>query len=192
LLNSTLPRPKNLSFTTSYNGISRQLVNQVSVALAIREIQAQIDIRDYNAKPYLAIWDTGATGSAISEKVVSECNLSPIGVTKVCGVDGECLQNVYLVSLFLPNWFCIKEVRVTEAKIFDVDVLIGMDVINRGDFAVTNFGGKTVFSFRMPSLETIDFIGQGNPDPIAYVPKVGRNSPCPCGSGKKYKHCHGK
>jgi preprotein translocase subunit SecA len=22
--------------------------------------------------------------------------------------------------------------------------------------------------------------------------KVGRNSPCPCGSGKKYKHCHGK
>jgi preprotein translocase subunit SecA len=22
--------------------------------------------------------------------------------------------------------------------------------------------------------------------------KVGRNEPCPCGSGKKYKHCHGK
>ena len=23
------------------------------------------------------------------------------------------------------------------------------------------------------------------------IPKVGRNDPCPCGSGKKYKHCHG-
>ena len=23
-------------------------------------------------------------------------------------------------------------------------------------------------------------------------PKVGRNDPCPCGSGKKYKQCHGK
>ena len=23
-------------------------------------------------------------------------------------------------------------------------------------------------------------------------PKIGRNDPCPCGSGKKYKHCHGK
>jgi preprotein translocase subunit SecA len=23
-------------------------------------------------------------------------------------------------------------------------------------------------------------------------PKIGRNQPCPCGSGKKYKHCHGK
>lgn len=26
----------------------------------------------------------------------------------------------------------------------------------------------------------------------AAVPKVGRNDPCPCGSGKKYKQCHGK
>ncbi len=26
----------------------------------------------------------------------------------------------------------------------------------------------------------------------AAVPQVGRNEPCPCGSGKKYKHCHGK
>ncbi|MBD3165324.1 preprotein translocase subunit SecA, partial [bacterium] len=24
------------------------------------------------------------------------------------------------------------------------------------------------------------------------LPKVGRNDPCPCGSGKKYKHCHGR
>jgi preprotein translocase subunit SecA len=24
------------------------------------------------------------------------------------------------------------------------------------------------------------------------VPKVGRNDPCPCGSGKKYKQCHGR
>ncbi|MBN8490158.1 MAG: preprotein translocase subunit SecA [Burkholderiales bacterium] len=27
---------------------------------------------------------------------------------------------------------------------------------------------------------------------VASVPKVGRNEPCPCGSGKKYKNCHGK
>jgi preprotein translocase subunit SecA len=28
--------------------------------------------------------------------------------------------------------------------------------------------------------------------PVASGPKVGRNDPCPCGSGKKYKHCHGQ
>ncbi|MBD5802494.1 preprotein translocase subunit SecA [Azoarcus sp. Aa7] len=27
---------------------------------------------------------------------------------------------------------------------------------------------------------------------VAQAPKVGRNDACPCGSGKKYKHCHGK
>lgn len=25
-----------------------------------------------------------------------------------------------------------------------------------------------------------------------YQPRIGRNNPCPCGSGKKYKHCHGR
>jgi preprotein translocase subunit SecA len=30
-------------------------------------------------------------------------------------------------------------------------------------------------------------------EPLANdLPKVGRNDPCPCGSGKKYKQCHGK
>lgn len=37
---------------------------------------------------------------------------------------------------------------------------------------------------------------QGNrpqtPQPIKAAPKVGRNDPCPCGSGKKYKNCHGR
>jgi preprotein translocase subunit SecA len=29
-------------------------------------------------------------------------------------------------------------------------------------------------------------------EPVKVGPKIGRNDPCPCGSGKKYKHCHGK
>ena len=28
--------------------------------------------------------------------------------------------------------------------------------------------------------------------PIKVGPKIGRNDPCPCGSGKKYKNCHGR
>jgi preprotein translocase subunit SecA len=34
--------------------------------------------------------------------------------------------------------------------------------------------------------------GPHHTDPIKVGPKVGRNDPCPCGSGKKYKNCHGK
>ncbi|MGH2567129.1 MAG: SEC-C metal-binding domain-containing protein, partial [Bacteroidota bacterium] len=38
--------------------------------------------------------------------------------------------------------------------------------------------------------------GQAGPRPTKQQPirvgeKVGRNDPCPCGSGKKYKNCHG-
>ena len=29
-------------------------------------------------------------------------------------------------------------------------------------------------------------------EPVKVGPKVGRNDPCPCGSGKKYKQCHGR
>jgi preprotein translocase subunit SecA len=32
----------------------------------------------------------------------------------------------------------------------------------------------------------------GKPQPIHVGEKVGRNDPCPCGSGKKYKQCHGR
>jgi len=33
---------------------------------------------------------------------------------------------------------------------------------------------------------------QQKPQPVKVEKKVGRNDPCPCGSGKKYKQCHGK
>ena len=33
---------------------------------------------------------------------------------------------------------------------------------------------------------------QQRPQPVKVGPKVGRNDPCPCGSGKKFKNCHGR
>jgi preprotein translocase subunit SecA len=41
--------------------------------------------------------------------------------------------------------------------------------------------------------EGADVLGaQGFAGTPAALPKVGRNEPCPCGSGKKFKHCHGQ
>ncbi|MBR0234377.1 MAG: SEC-C domain-containing protein, partial [Synergistaceae bacterium] len=34
--------------------------------------------------------------------------------------------------------------------------------------------------------------GEQNHEPLKKAVKVGRNDPCPCGSGKKYKYCHGR
>jgi preprotein translocase subunit SecA len=33
---------------------------------------------------------------------------------------------------------------------------------------------------------------QSRPQPVKVEKRVGRNDPCPCGSGKKYKQCHGR
>jgi len=33
---------------------------------------------------------------------------------------------------------------------------------------------------------------QQKPKPVRREKKIGRNDPCPCGSGKKYKKCHGR
>ncbi|CCD28894.1 Preprotein translocase subunit SecA [Candidatus Glomeribacter gigasporarum BEG34] len=45
----------------------------------------------------------------------------------------------------------------------------------------------SAFAFGIRDQEAVEF-----PKPSDNVPRVSRNAPCPCGSGKKYKHCHGK
>ena len=67
------------------------------------------------------------------------------------------------------------------------NVLIGMDVICVVDFSITNVSGTTWMSFRTPSIDVIDYVVEANKIKFA---NVGRNDPCPCGSGKKFKKCH--
>jgi preprotein translocase subunit SecA len=52
----------------------------------------------------------------------------------------------------------------------------------RHDAAGSATGGPDLGAAETGGHET--FIGEGR--------KVGRNELCPCGSGNKYKHCHGK
>lgn len=44
-----------------------------------------------------------------------------------------------------------------------------------------------------PDAPSVQVPGREAPEPYRrQMPKVGRNDPCPCGSGKKYKKCHGR
>ncbi len=56
--------------------------------------------------------------------------------------------------------------------------------------------GDTVSFGIAPQMEEAYLPWGGSPSPPADVivnnPKIGRNDPCPCGSGKKYKKCHGQ
>ena len=41
--------------------------------------------------------------------------------------------------------------------------------------------------------QAVEVIAEPSPTPSsAPMPRVGRNDPCPCGSGRKYKRCHGR
>lgn len=109
-----------------------------------------------------ALWDTGATGSVISVDVVNKIGLKPISASKATGISGVYDCNKYIVDIILPNNVLIPDVFVIDSKdMMGFDVIIGMNIINLGDFAISNKDKKTVFSFQIPSVLTLDFVLDG-------------------------------
>ena len=76
-----------------------------------------------------------------------------------------------------------------------------VQTVRRGGPSARNRRGGSQ-SPSLPSDAPADEAGASEPAPAASAefiqpvrrsgPKVGRNDPCPCGSGKKYKQCHGR
>lgn len=105
------------------------------------------------------LWDTGASHSSITKETAEILGLSSLGETSVISVQGEALAPFYMVSLNLPNLIFLRKVRVTECASNDIfGVIIGMDIISKGDFAITNVNGISTFSFCVPGIETIDYV----------------------------------
>lgn len=156
------------ALTIRYGGITNRLTSGVKVSfpkslLSNGEVAATLD--------HLAIWDTGATGSAIAELTAKKLNLAPTGIKKVSGLGGTIDKNTYLVDLLLPNGIHLTDFSVTEVdnpkdengnKIDAFGILIGMDIISIGDFTVTNFEGITIMTFRYPSCHKIDYVDEWN------------------------------
>lgn len=187
---------KGVSFTVKYGAIVPVLHTEVMVT---QNAGKSVEQAIADSKAFKAIWDTGATNSMITQNVVDQCGLKPTGITEIFTASGAAQTETFLVDIFLPNKVIAPDIKVSRGDIFGADMLVGMDIISRGDFAVTTNAGRTVFSFRMPSLTQIDFIHRAEPNPpkpenrsAPRPQKVGRNAPCPCGSGKKYKKCCGR
>jgi hypothetical protein len=133
----------------------RALINQCGISEAFDPDVA-------GAQPakveFNALWDTGATDCVITQAVIDTWGLSPIGRTEVTGVHGKAESDVYLVNISLPDSVDFVGIRVTKGELGDADILIGMNIITQGDFAVSSFSGITKFSFRVPSEDHIDFV----------------------------------
>lgn len=170
----------------AYNGITKAIQTPV-------EIISPVNNKSVKTK---GLWDTGATASVITKEVAQELGIEPLGFKNVRGVHGVKQVNSYAVKIRLNNENIMVEADVTESESLsdngETGLLIGMDIITLGDFAISNYEGKTNMTFRVPSVQKIDFVDgirQGNQIITGKLPS--RNSPCPCGSGKKYKHCCG-
>lgn len=108
-------------------------------------------------KGFEAIWDTGASMTAISRRVADSLSLTSGRTITVNTIAGRVEKRVYNVDIMLPGGIAIPNVKVNEGDMAGVDVLIGMDVISLGSFAISNHNGKTIFSFEVPSRFAIDF-----------------------------------
>jgi SEC-C motif domain protein len=66
-----------------------------------------------------------------------------------------------------------------------------VEFIARGSTNGTTFAQRERSRFRRTGDRWFYFDGKAGREPVRAVAPAGRNDPCPCGSGTKYKRCHG-
>lgn len=130
---------------------------KVSVLETEIRVSESYDIGSKESSPQVvdvkkAVWDTGATCSCISQKIVQSLNLSKIDQVTNYMANGTRDAGVYLVNIYLPNGVVFSPIRVIDAEILGAEVLIGMDVISNGDLAITNKNGTTLDDLSGPTV----------------------------------------
>ena len=83
-----------------------------------------------------ALWDTGASISAITPEIMKKLNLMSVDKKPISGVHGSQIVDLVLITVELPNGVIKKNVKVAVCNMTaNADVIIGMDIISLGDFA---------------------------------------------------------
>lgn len=98
-----------------------------------------------------------------------------------------------------------KVMKVQQVQTEDVELSVNADEIHEintgsremtaGDINLDKLVKNNERKLNNLAAQAAAASGNGAPSSAATkngLPKVGRNDPCPCGSGKKYKHCHGR
>jgi hypothetical protein len=177
------------AFTQKYPGITNRIITPVQIAAAFDPAKPP---PNPNFLQTSALWDTGATQSVVTEATAKTLGLVAVGKSLVHYGKGHSHANTYLVNFLLPNHVGVQAVLVSECDDpvnNQFGAIIGMDIIATGDLTITNYNRQTWVTFRFPSMAAVDFVAESQMPAISN--KVGRNEKCPCGSGKKYKKCHG-
>ena len=86
----------------------------------------------------------------------------------------------------------LQPVELPPMEAHHADPVTGLDEFAMADAAIAAEGRLGPGPDRRPPLQTRKVAAAVDKNDPATWGKVSRNAPCPCGSGKKYKHCHGK
>ena len=101
-----------------------------------------------------ALWDTGAECTVITPEISNALDLIPIGNARIAGVNNISPAEIVKATVILPNNIRIPDMKIWVCNLIpNTDILIGMDIIDQGDFAISNAGGKTLFTFAIPPFE---------------------------------------
>lgn len=96
--------------------------------------------KDYNTIiPYVALWDTGATESLISNKIVKELKLEKYGEVEISSINSSTIANRWKCNILLNEHS--KSISIAPAEFYmreECDLIIGMDIINHGRFLLEN------------------------------------------------------
>lgn len=143
------------TYTKKYKTSALEIITECSILPAVDKIYKD------NLPPIVsvkkALWDTGSNTTVISSEIVEKLKLKPNGAVVVSGINSLKEEKTYAIHVLLPTGNIASYVEAIENDCLEHDVIIGMDVISKGDFAVTNEGGETYFSFRFPSEKHVDF-----------------------------------
>lgn len=135
-----------------------ELSNQATEILSDIKISHTEDFNNEHGIECLGVWDTGSEGCLISPVLAESLKLVLISYKKVIGVTSEEITPEYLVNIFLPNGDSFEGIStLVGTNLLENEFIIGMSIINKGDFAITNVNNKTTMSFRVPSIQRINF-----------------------------------
>ena len=115
-----------------------------------------------NGKEFVGrgLLDTGAARSALTADVKTFLNLTDsTDKHDVNTANGPDHVPYYLIDITLCDSVDFSDVEFDLFKSYNggPDFLIGMDIISRGNLAVTNYSGTLMVSFESPSRGNIDF-----------------------------------
>lgn len=169
----------NLNKTLETNGeeLGRALQRQITLALidetwkehlrAMDDLKQSVQTAYLEQKDPLVIYKI--TAFELFKKMDSEVNRQIVSFLCHARIPVEPQRNPNVIREGREQKTDMSKMQVNKAEIDE-----------RGDDYAAN------------EKDYFDPTAGAKPAPVKVGPKIGRNDPCPCGSGKKYKNCHGK